>query len=425
MLRTLVFIPHEVAGLPVFGLGWAMILLAIALVGRLAFAVRRQQPVAQVLVGEGYLWGMVAFAIAVIMPFVELRNVADEPVGVAIRGYGVMLLAGVVSGVALACHRARLRGLNPDVILSIAPWAFFGGILGARLFYVIQYRDRFIADSLLETVQNVFRFTEGGLVVYGSFIGGFLAVAFYVFRNRLSLLTLGDVIVPCLFLGVFFGRIGCMMNGCCYGGRCEESWLAFQFPAGSAVYHDQLRTGELLGLNVDELTGVVSDVREGSLAAQAGIGPGSRLEQISHDLSVFETAPSDLPKENVRTGVIARIDGKLIRWLPDELPDVALPVRAAQLISSLSALGLCLLLCLLSWFRLREGTVMLLGFSGYAIVRFCLELVREDEAGQFGTSLTISQLVSIVILSLSLIGLAWIHFGFQRPPTAMRAPADS
>ena len=72
--------------------------------------------------------------------------------------------------------------------------------------------------------------------------------------SRLSWLQLGDVIVPCMFIGLAFGRIGCLMNGCCYGGRCDEGGFALHFPPSSPVYQDQIRSGELLGFRYDETT---------------------------------------------------------------------------------------------------------------------------------------------------------------------------
>ena len=152
---------------------------------------------------------------------VELKNLDGDPIGMAIRGYGVMLLTGVISAVGLSAYRAKRHGIDPEIVFSMAPWAFFGGIIGARLFFVMQYWDQFSDETIGRTIGNILKFTEGGLVVYGSFIGGFLAVGYYIARHRLPLLKFGDVIVPCIFIGVFFGRIGCLMNGCCYGGRCE------------------------------------------------------------------------------------------------------------------------------------------------------------------------------------------------------------
>ncbi len=422
MQRTLLLIPHELAGIPVFGVGWLLLLTAVALGVRLWIGGRHGQSAAGILKAEAMMWAAIAAAIVVVLPMVELKNIDGEPIGMAIRGYGVMLLTGVGSAVGLAAYRAKRSGMDPDVIYSIAPWAFFGGIIGARLFFVIQYRDRFIGDSLIATLGNVARFTEGGLVVYGSFIGGFIAVAYYISRHHLPLLKLGDVIVPCMFLGVFFGRIGCLMNGCCYGGRCEDDWAALHFPPTSPVYQDQLKSGELLGFRFDPETRTIESVRDGSLASQAGITVGSRLDAFGNDFSPLETASREIPEEDVRTGIIATIDGRRYRWSPEQLPPRTLPVYPAQLLSSVSSLVLCLLLCAISLFRHRQGTVMFLGFASYAVLRFVLELVRVDEAGQFGTELSISQWVSLVVFAGSMIGLWWIY---RTPQAAPMQPQPS
>ncbi len=424
MHRTLLFIPHEIAGIPVFGLGWVLMIVAAALVGRLIYASRKGQSIGTLLATEGVMWGIVMAAVVFVLPRVELVNIEREPVGMAIRGYGVMLLAGVVSGVGLAAYRAKRRGMDPDVILSMAPWAFVGGILGARLFYVIQYREKFIGDTIAETARNVFAFTEGGLVVYGSFIGGFLALVYFIIRHRLPLLKLGDVIVPCLFIGVFFGRIGCLMNGCCYGGRCEDGWAALYFPPNTQVYSDQIATGELLGMNVDPQSREVKEVAPESPAGKAGIAPGEVVNEITSDLATLSTAPTDIPREDVVLGIAATVGGKRYRWSPDELPPRALAVSPAQLISSGSSLVLCCLLCALSYARLREGMVMMIGFASYAILRFVLELVRVDEAGQFGTGLSISQLVSIVVFTLSVGGMIWLSLRPPTDPVPQEAPAS-
>ncbi|NND96398.1 MAG: diacylglyceryl transferase [Pirellulaceae bacterium] len=419
MRRTLLLIPHEIAGIPIFGIGWLLGLIVIALVVRLVIAKRSGQSLGQSVGGEILMWGIVAAAVVFVLPAVELKTAHGEPVGMAIRGYGVMLLAGVSSAVGLAAYRAKNRNIDPDVIYSLAPWVFVGGIAGARIFYLVQYRDKFQWDSIGWYMRNLFSFTEGGLVVYGSFIGGFLAGVFFITRHKLPLLRLGDAIIPCMFLGVFLGRIGCLMNGCCYGGRCEDGWAALRFPAGSAVYGEQLADGELLGLDVHPLTGRIENVHSGSLAAQAGIEPGSSFDGVQLDPIPLADAPHDLPVEEILPGITATVDGRTYRWSPSELPKSALPVQAAQLISSISALTLCLLLCGLSYVFRKEGAIMMLGFAGYATLRFILEMVRVDEAGQFGTLLTISQWVSVVVFLLSAAGMIWVY---RRPSTGSALP---
>ncbi|TWU36116.1 prolipoprotein diacylglyceryl transferase [Novipirellula artificiosorum] len=421
MRSTLFTIPHEFADLPVFGFGWGLILLAIALIVRLVILRRLQKHAfSDFLSSEAIMWGVLALAVVIVLPMVEIKNIDGAPVGMAIRGYGVMLLIGVLTAVGLAMLRTRRRGIDPEVIINMAPWVFIGGIAGARLFYVIQYRDRFIGDSLSETVRGILTFTEGGLVVYGGFIFGVLAAVFFVVRHRLPVLKLGDAIVPCMFLGLFFGRMGCLLNGCCYGGQCAEYWAALHFPVGSPVYVEQLEKGVLVGLEIDESSGRIESVRKGSLADKAGISSGSRVERIRLDDRYLRDVPKDRPIERAPRGLLMLVDGKTYQWSPDQLPPRAEAVQPAQLISSFSAICLCGLLCAASYVFRREGAIMMLGFASYAVLRFGLEWIRVDEKGQFGTSLSISQWVSVMVLAGSVAGLIWIYRrgAIQSVPTA-------
>ena len=421
MQRTLLLIPHEIAGIPVFGMGWLLFAILAALAVRLLIAKFQGAEVVEILSREWLVWALLSGIVLLVLPRVELTNVDGAPVGMAIRGYGVMLLTAVGSAVGLAAYRAKRQGFDPEVIYSVAPWAFAGGILGARTFFVIQYREQFIAETWYETVSNMLKFTEGGLVVYGSFIGGILAGSIYLYRKKLSWLKFGDVIVPCMFLGVFIGRLGCVMNGCCYGGRCEDNQFALKFPPNSPVYEDQWRSGELLGFRFDPETRLITSIPPDGLAERADIHAGQKLNTLERDYTPLATAPRDIPAEDARTGVVATIDGRRYRWKPNELPQSALPVFAAQILSSFTSLLLCVGLCIIPATRFREGTVMMLGFASYAILRFVLELVRVDESGQFGTDFSISQWVSICVLTGSLVGLGFIY---ARPKATATIPSS-
>lgn len=185
--------------------------------------------------------------------------------------------------------------------------------------------------------------------------------------------------------------------------------MAVQFPPEAKVYADQIASGELLGFKYDPETRSIVEVRPGSLADKAGITVGSHLDELGPDYSTLDQAPRDLPVEDVQSGVYVTVDGRRTRWTPEELPDRALPVRAAQIISSGSSLVLCLALCAMSLLRLRTGSIMFIGFAAYAVLRFVLEWVRVDEAGQFGTALSISQWVSVFVMIGSTAGLIWLY----------------
>ena len=414
MLETLLLIPARVGGVPIFGFGLLSGLIVVAALVRAVMAVRGGRS-ADFFGGEAFYWLIAGGLVALVIPAVMLRNVDGDPVGLAIRGYGVCLLVAVTASIAAAAYRARRFGVDPDIIYGIAPWAFFGGILGARTFFVVQYRDQFIGGSIVETIGRMIDFTSGGLVVYGSFIGGAIGVLIFLVRHRVPILKLGDVIVPCLFVGIFFGRMGCLMHGCCWGGRCEPSATALNFPPGSPVYRDQMLDGSLIGLRFDPATRVVEDVASGSIADRSGIEAGDRLLRLQPDAYGSRVdAPRDVPVESIPMGVIVETDRDTVTIPASRMPPRALPVFPAQVVSSLGGLALFLALNLIPAGRFRDGTVMIAGFVGYAVLRFGMEWIRVDEAGQFGTSLTISQWVSVVVLVGSLIGFAALRY--RTPP---------
>lgn len=140
-------------------------------------------------------------------------------VGWTVHGYGAMLVLAFVSSTLLASWRARREGLDPEIIYDMAFWLFLGGLAGARIFYVIQYWGRDV-DSLWEVVQ----FWKGGIVYYGGIIGG--AFAFLVYRHLrpFPLRPLLDVLAPSIAVGTLFGRLGCFLNGCCFGDPCSLGW---------------------------------------------------------------------------------------------------------------------------------------------------------------------------------------------------------
>lgn len=168
-----------------------------------------------------------------------LRINGSEPFkeGLPIFGYGFMLFVAVAVGGWWAALRAQREHLSSDRIWDLAFCLFISGIAGARLFYLIEYRDRVFQDvtTIPQFVVTVLNLSSGGIVLYGGLIAA--AVAFFVFCgvNRIRPLALLDIITPSIFLGIGFGRIGCFLNGCCYGGPSDLPW-AVSFPRDSATF---------------------------------------------------------------------------------------------------------------------------------------------------------------------------------------------
>jgi phosphatidylglycerol:prolipoprotein diacylglycerol transferase len=155
--------------------------------------------------------------------------------GLKVFGYGAMLVLAFVGSTWMATWRARRERLDPNVILDMAFWIFLVGLVGARLFYCIQYWGHGI-NNLFDVVQ----YWKGGIVYYGGILGGVLA--FFVYRHfqPFPLRPVMDVMAPAIAVGTLFGRLGCFLNGCCFGDRCNLPW-AVSFPATSPPWEFQVK----------------------------------------------------------------------------------------------------------------------------------------------------------------------------------------
>ena len=421
MRQTLFFIPHEVAGLPLFGAGWILLGWSLFSVVLLSWLIRRQGWNRETTSYLPFLL-IVAAAVYFLLPLLEVKlDGVPKPLGLPIRGYGVMLLLGIVSGVSFAVYRARRVGIDPELIYSMAFWMFVWGIGGARLFWVIQYWERVDRETIRWTLLEIVKFNEGGLVVYGSLIGALVFFALFAYRHRLPVLRLADVIAPSMVIGLAIGRIGCLLNGCCYGGICEEG-VAIRFPKYSSPrvgtlsppYGDQLQSGKLHGILLGDHNGrpTVLDIDAQSSAALSGIPIGSTIRSIN-DIPV--SSLSQARREMLASSpnlMVETSDGRTFQWSIGEFPDQSLPVHPTQLYSSLNAFMLFAVLWLLFPLRTWDGVIFGVVLTVYPATRFLLEIIRSDESGHFGTALTISQILSLLTLVLM---LAYWPYILQQP----------
>jgi len=262
---------------------------------------------------------------------------------VPIRGYGVMLLVAATAGTWLSVLRGRRMGFDADTILALGTEVFLWGLVGARLFYVLQYREQFFGPgvSLGESLTRVVNIAGGGLVVFGSIPTAAIAAWRFAARRGLSLARLADCVVPGMLLGLAIGRVGCFLNGCCYGGPCDLPW-AVRFPDGTAP-----------------------------AAEYPAAGGGS------------------------------------------------LPLHPAQLYAAIDAALLAVLAIAYTPLARRDGEVFALALTLHPISRILLEVIRVDEPPALGTPLSISQLVSLVLLTLA--AAVWWWIGRQPPRPAVDA----
>jgi phosphatidylglycerol:prolipoprotein diacylglycerol transferase len=142
----------------------------------------------------------------------------------ALPSYGLMLVISFISAILFVRHAAKKFKISPLVIENLAFYLMCGVIIGGRLLYVIFHWHQYESDIL-----GIVRIWEGGMMFYGGFIGGLLASILYLHKEHVSVLLLGDVIAPAIGLGTFFTRIGCFLNGCCFGIPSSLPW-AIRFP---------------------------------------------------------------------------------------------------------------------------------------------------------------------------------------------------
>jgi len=436
LYQTLFHIPNRVGPIPFliwnenwgFGLVWLVLVLSG---GLMLFSKVRREGWSRDATNSLLTLIGVAAAYAVIVP-----KIVDDQ-GLPVQGYGVMLLLAVALGVILAMYRARQMGVDPEIIYSITFWVFVGGIIGARAFYVAEYYQQFLRyDSqgqllLKDTILAMLNITRGGLVVYGSFLGASVAFGILAWRNRLPVLPLSDYLVASLVLGQGIGRIGCLLNGCCFGGVCEQPNLPqITFPFGSPPHVRQVETGETFihGLQLDANPAgpvVIAEVQPGSSAAAAGVTAGqtvvtindvliTNLNQALHVLLAINQPGQEI---TLRT----RGEPRPYTWRANDPLERSRPVHPTQIYSAINGL----LFFFLAWtyfpFRRRDGQVFATVLTLFPITRFLMEIIRTDEPHAFWLGMTISQLISVLLIAAS--GLFW-YWVLRQPKDRLMGPAD-
>lgn len=425
MCSELFRIPYTWGGVPIFGIGVLLAIWAVASAATLFALVRRHGLSAETL---GSLPVLLLLGVAIVL----LPRVFPE--GLPIRGYGLMLLVGITAGVGMAMFRARQGGLDPEIILSLAIWMVVSGIVGARLFYVIEYwRESFAGKNLRDTLLEIINVPEGGLVIFGGFIGAMLGFVTFMRKQRLPILAMADLIAPSMAIGLAFGRIGCLLNGCCYGGETDWPWhvtfpkYSSSYEAGkptnlqrfSPPYSDQASHGEIHGFRIDPRDNepaVVTRIDPQSLAEKAGLQAGDSIASInglpvqsSRDAKaqLFDVTVSQQPLE------LKLRSGKTIAIPVAPLPDRSRPVHPAQLYSAIDAGLLAWLLWSYFPFRKHDGVLIALMLTIHPVTRFLLEVIRTDEPAVFGTGMSISQNISFLLLACS-AALWW--YTLRQPP---------
>jgi phosphatidylglycerol:prolipoprotein diacylglycerol transferase len=132
-----------------------------------------------------------------------------------IYSYGFFLALAFLIGFFLIRSELRRKGLKQEIAYDLVILAIIGGIIGARIAYVLGDLDYFIKKPL--AIIGLGGEGLAGLVFLGGLIGGILFVLIYLLWNKLPVWKVADIAAPALAMGAAIGRIGCFFNGCCYG----------------------------------------------------------------------------------------------------------------------------------------------------------------------------------------------------------------
>ncbi len=225
------------------GIAW-LIALWIAVVG-VSFMVLyyRTSNAAESAASAGF-WLCIPVAMGALVFF--RPNIGIITSGIPLFGYGFMMFIGFSAATWVASRRVLTIGQPPEIIWDMMMWALIPGLIGARVIYLTQNWDRVFAGKQgLQKLVAAIALWDGGIVFYGSVIGGILGIIVYCRSRNINSIALFDVIAPSLFVGEGFGRIGCFLYGCCFGRACDRPW-AVQFPPDSLTFEKLVERGTIL-----------------------------------------------------------------------------------------------------------------------------------------------------------------------------------
>jgi len=301
--------------------------------------------------------------------------------GAPIYGYGVMLVIGFFGAMELAKFLARHSRVDPEIFANAALIALVAGVAGSRLSHVLENLSDYTRSDLGfgQNLFNAINIRNGGLTYYGGLLLAGPAVLAYGWYKKMPLRLGMDIIAPCLMIGLGVGRIGCYLNGCCYGAETNVSW-AVEFPYHSDAYLEQARNGEIR---------IPPDLLKD--------GQPRSIEEIKSDPMLTAERRAELLKE--------------------ASAQHALPVHPAELYSTITALLIAAFLVAYFTMPHAPGRVFALMLIIEGISRFLLEEVRAEPVfAPFGKHLfgTMSYSMTLSIPLVLLGVILWFVFGSRK-----------
>jgi phosphatidylglycerol:prolipoprotein diacylglycerol transferase len=340
-----------------------------------------------------------------------------------------MLMIGFLGGTWWAAKRAARVKCDPDLVVNLGFAALLSSVIGARVFYVLHYWDTHFAGRSIWAAVDI---TAGGMEFYGGFIGAFAAVMIYLAIKRVSIRLYLDILAPSLMFGMGMARIGCFLNGCCWGTACDPQipWAVtfpYASPASLRQWEERVITypAELITVYT---SGTASLLPRDELAGTAGRQSLEvRLQKAQAALDQAQIKGAD---DKTLAQLRARRDAARLaadkqargnRFFTQEkylVSDAELEDRArdarthtvqpVQLYASMDGILLAILLNNLFYRRKRDGVVTVVLFMLYPIMRIIEEIIRSDNPHDV-VGLTISQFISVAIFTAATIYLIAIY----------------
>jgi phosphatidylglycerol---prolipoprotein diacylglyceryl transferase len=305
-------------------------------------------------------------------------------INTTVKSYGLMMVIGFICALWLMRRLSRSFLQNPQLITNIALYTLIAGVVGARLFHVIHYHEQFQANPI-----EIFYIWQGGLEFYGGVILAIAVIVIYLLHYKLPVRLSLDVVAVGLMLALSFGRIGCFLNGCCYGKPTNIAW-GVRFPPSKLVHRY-------------------------SFAFESQVYPNPERNRTEPQLQL----PPDYFENIINTDAayLKPYDDLSLRQ-QDEVTQGkyrCLPVHPTQLYESAGAVIICLILYLY-WNRNQKavnshnnrklftqpGFVFSLALILYGFLRFFMEFLRDDNPFEFD-GLTVSQNISIAMIVLGIV----------------------
>jgi phosphatidylglycerol:prolipoprotein diacylglycerol transferase len=309
-----------------------------------------------------------------------------------VKGYGLMLVIGFLLAVHVIRRLSRNITPDPQMITNASLYSLVAGVIGARVFYVLHHFDNFAGN-----LKSVFAIWEGGLELLGGVIAAIAVIVLYLRYHKLPARRYLDILAIGLMLALTFGRIGCFLNGCCFGKPAEVPW-AVTFPYGSFAYTSQVEPNPSRNRPSPQLRLPDDFFSSGILKPYDQLTPQQKEMVTTGPYRCLAVHPTEL-YSSADAAIIAGL--LYLFWRRAQIAQ-----KAQNFLKSFT----------------KPGGTFALMFILYSCVRFFEEFLRDDNPFEYGWWMiykggTISQNLSIYMLIFGAV----LMFIFQKLPADIQS----